>query len=143
MRYSTIAAFIGFAASPVFAAPAIAARYAPFPLADGFPNPSASELQQIENGAGGTLSNGPAPLSLSNASTTNLRLIAFNEIFEVAYFTDLLHNITSNQPSYTNFGAFSKAFVVDALTAVIDVSRVFTLTTSPTDIRNSKSNFMQ
>ena len=141
MRYSTIATFIGFAASPVLAAPAIAARYAPFPLADGFPNPSASELQQIEKGAGGTLANGPAPPYLSNAGATNLRLIAFNEIFEVAYFTDLLHNITSNQPGYTNFGAFSREFVVDALTAVIDV-RMATLTTSPTDMRDSKSNFM-
>lgn len=142
MRYSTIAAFVGFAASPVFAAPAIAARYEPFPLADGFPNPSASELQQIENGAGGTLGNGPAPPALSNASATNLRLIAFNEIFEVAYFTDLLHNITSSQIGYRKFGAFPKAFVVDALKAVIDVRMVLVFN-SIADIRNSKSNFMR
>lgn len=121
MRFSTVAAIVGLAASSALSAPIMDARYAPFPLADGFPNPSASELQMIEEKAGGTLGNGPPPSSLSAVSATNLRLIAFNEIFETAFFTDLLYNITTHQNGYTYFGAFSKEFVVDALMAVINV----------------------
>jgi hypothetical protein len=121
MRYSTIATLLGLATSSVIAAPTLDARYYPFPLADGFPDPSAAALQEIEAGAGGTLGNGPPPPSLSIASATNLRLIAFNELFEVAFFTDLYRNITTHQHWYTKFGAFSKDFVLDALTTVVDV----------------------
>jgi hypothetical protein len=121
MRYSSVAAIAGLAASSVLSAPVLDARYSPYPLADGFPNPSASQLQMIEELAGGTLGNGPPPPSLSAVSATNLRLIAFNEIFETAFFTDLLYNITTHQKGYTYFGAFSKEFVVDALVGVINV----------------------
>ena len=102
-------------------APALAAPYSPYPLPDGFPNPSASELQKIEQLAGGSFPTLAGPSSISAESAANLRLIAFNEIFEVAYFTDLLANITKGVKGYTDLGAFPKAFVEEALTAVINV----------------------
>jgi hypothetical protein len=116
MRSLLVAGLIGLLASPALAAP-----YSPYPLADGFPNPSPSELQTIQMLAGGTLSNEAPPSALSAESAANLRLIAFNEIFEVAYFTDLLANITNNATGYTHFGIFDKAFVVESIKAVINV----------------------
>ena len=74
-----------------------------FPLANGFPNiknPSA-QLNKIEKEAGGTLPNGSPPPSIHGDSEVSLGFIAFNELFEVAFFTELIQNITLNKPGYT------------------------------------------
>lgn len=75
-----------------------------FPLSNGFPvvaNPS-QQLTGIEIQAHGILPNGPPPPTVQPDTLTSLRLIAFNEIFEVAFFTSLIQNITSNVDGYTN-----------------------------------------
>jgi len=89
-----------------------------FPLDNGFPNimvPS-SELTAIQKQAHGTIPNGPLPKKLSDASATNFQLIAFNEIFEVAYFTSLLKNITSGE--YDAGKGAAKDFVVQSIAAI-------------------------
>jgi hypothetical protein len=89
-----------------------------FPLSNGFPDimvPSA-ELTAIQKQAHGTIPNGALPKQLSDASATNFQLIAFNEIFEVAYFTSLLKNITSGEAGY-DVGK-GEDFVVEAITAI-------------------------
>ena len=73
-----------------------------YPLSNGFPtiaNPS-SELTDIELEAHGTLPNGPPPPTPQSDSLTSLGFIAFNELFEVAFFTELIQNITENKPGY-------------------------------------------
>ncbi|KAK3063039.1 hypothetical protein LTS18_002867 [Coniosporium uncinatum] len=67
-----------------------------FPLADGFPNPNDQQLHQIEEIAHGTLPNGPPPPKIDHDTKTSLQLIAFNENFEVAFFEQLIKNITNN-----------------------------------------------
>lgn len=96
---------------------AAAAPYNPFPLSDGFPNPNATELKQIGVAAGGTLPNGPLPTSLTPSGTVTLQLIALNEIFEVAFYTDLLKNITDCVSGYelTNY---NRTFVIETITAI-------------------------
>ncbi|KIW14505.1 hypothetical protein PV08_07289 [Exophiala spinifera] len=93
-----------------------------FPLSNGFPNiqnPSAA-LTQIEQQAHGLLPNGPPPPSPPAADDlTSLRLIAFNELFEVAYFTELLANVTNNVAGYQFQDANLQATIVEALTAVV------------------------
>ena len=93
-----------------------------FPTSDGFPsvqNPSAA-LTAIEIAAHGILPNGPAPPAAPAADDlTSLRLIAFNEIFEVAYFTELLFNVTNNVAGYTYQDQYARQELIDALTAVI------------------------
>ncbi|KAJ5246746.1 hypothetical protein N7468_001729 [Penicillium chermesinum] len=69
-------------------------------LPNGLPFPSASELAVIEQNAHGTLPNGPPPPVISNKGINNLRLIAFNELFEVAYFNELITNITEGKDGY-------------------------------------------
>jgi len=71
-----------------------------FPISSGFPNPSDAQLKAIEKQAQGTLPNGALPTSIADDSATVWSLIAANEIFEVAYFTDLISNITNKVPGY-------------------------------------------
>lgn len=89
-----------------------------FPLDNGFPNikvPSA-ELTAIQKQAHGTLPNGALPKEISDASATNFQLIAFNEIFEVAYFTSLLKNVTSGE--YDAGTGAAKDFVIESISAI-------------------------
>ncbi|KAJ5587597.1 uncharacterized protein N7459_003362 [Penicillium hispanicum] len=86
-------------ASAIAAAPLKTVR-ASSELPDGMPNPSPSELKKIEENAHGTLPNGPPPPVISDLGIVNLQLIAFNELFEVAFFNELLVNITKNVEGY-------------------------------------------
>ena len=92
-----------------------------FPLSNGFPNianPS-SQLTAIEDQAHGTLPNGPPPPSITTDTETSLELIAFNEIFEVAFFTELLANITNNVSGYEIADSNERNSVITEITAVV------------------------
>jgi len=91
-----------------------------FPLSNGFPNinnPSQA-LNNIETQAHGTLPNAPPPPTLAADDLTSLRLIAFNELFEVAFFTSLIENITNNVRGFTFRNSAHGRQVLNALTAV-------------------------
>ena len=95
---------------------------APFSLPNGFPSPSASAIKAIESQAGGTLPNTALPTDLPADAIQSLQIIATNEIFEVAYFSSLLDNVTNGVDGYTDFGGLSKSYVVESLTAIRAVS---------------------
>lgn len=91
-----------------------------FPLSNGFPkvaNPS-SQLTAIEQQAHGTLPNGSPPPSITADTETSLELIAFNELFEVAFFTELLSNVTNNVTGFQFANGNSRNVVITALTAI-------------------------
>lgn len=92
-----------------------------FPLNNGFPdiqNPSEA-LNEINQAAHGSLSNAQPPAKLPGPETlTSLQLIAFNELFEVFFFTELLNRIVSNAPGFEFQDQALKQQVVTALTAV-------------------------
>lgn len=70
-----------------------------------FPNISAgpSAESAIESAALGTLPSGNAKnLTPSEDSLISLGLTAFNELSEVAFFTELINNITADKPGYDN-----------------------------------------
>ncbi|KAI5460099.1 hypothetical protein BGZ63DRAFT_511980 [Mariannaea sp. PMI_226] len=96
MRISTIIASAGLLCS----AAAGVVRRADIPTANGFPTPNQAEEQKIALQAGGKLPGGGLPTNLGPASTTSFQLIAFNELFETAYFNSLLNNITNKAPGY-------------------------------------------
>jgi len=99
-----------------------------FPLANGFPSitvPSPN-LTAIENAAQGTLPNGAPPASLNPDDLTSLRLIAFNEIFEVAFFTSLLNNVTQGDEGFS-FGYDEQKAIIKVLEAVIAQEELHTL----------------
>ncbi|KAJ6006138.1 hypothetical protein N7451_004082 [Penicillium sp. IBT 35674x] len=113
-----VIALLGVASS-VSAAPAKAPRAIQHELPDGLPYPSPSELSLIEQAAHGTLPNGPPPAVISSKGITNLQLIAFNELFEVAYFHELLLNITENIDGYRFTDTGDRDFVTAALRAIL------------------------
>jgi hypothetical protein len=93
---------------------------------DGFPNPSSSQVQQIEQTALGTLANGPPPPSgaISADGITNLQLINLNENFEVYFFTSLVNNITNNVTGFEFSDPKERAFALKALTTILAVSLI-------------------
>ena len=104
-------------------AASVAAAPFKFPLPDGFPNPSPAQLAEIEKKAGGSLPDGPLPTSLKGTGITTLQLLALNEIFEVAYFTELLANVTNNVSGYdaASIAPLDRTYVINAITAVVNV----------------------
>jgi hypothetical protein len=91
-------------------------------LQNGFPNPNQTEVEQIQQQALGTLPNGAAPPNISADGLNNLRVIALNELFEVAFFTQLLYNVTHNVTGYVVKNSDTKNLLVKTLTAVQAVS---------------------
>lgn len=97
----------------------VAAAPFSYPLANGFPNLNSTALQQVYKLAGGTLPNGPLPTSLTAAATAALQLIAANELFEVAYFSELLANVTNKVTGYE--AASVDTLLIESLTAIVNV----------------------
>lgn len=89
-----------------------------FPLANGFPMLSNDSLKQVQIAAQGTLPTGPLPSNVTANSLTALGAAAFGEIFEVAYFTSLIQNITNGVPGYQTGDAGFQKFVLRTLNAV-------------------------
>lgn len=87
------------------------------PSTNGFPNPDSAQQMVIAEQAGGKLPNSPPATSLGDNSATAFQLIAFNELFETAYFTSLINNITSGVAGYTNAppGALDTLMAVQAV----------------------------
>ena len=113
----------------------------PLNSSDGFPNPSPAQLVAIEKKAGGPLPDGSLPTSLKAAAITSLTLLANNELFEVAFFTELLANITKNVSGYDedSMGPHcSKDFAIKAITAILAVRKRPTSYYLPTNPNSSK-----
>ncbi|KAG0157700.1 hypothetical protein PDIDSM_4885 [Penicillium digitatum] len=89
------------------------------PLPDGMPNPSPSELETIELNSYGTLPNGPPPIGISEGGIMNLKLIAFNELFEIAFFHQLITNITDKALGYRFTDEGDYDFVLNGLRAIL------------------------
>lgn len=88
-----------------------------YPLANGFPDLTDSAKAQVNVLAHGIEPNGGAP-TLDADSLLSFQLIAFNEIWEVAFFTDLLFNVTNDISGYAISDSSAKATMVNALTAI-------------------------
>ncbi|GAB7352301.1 hypothetical protein MBLNU459_g2754t1 [Dothideomycetes sp. NU459] len=114
MRFSSIAA------GSVAVQLAAAAPFS-FPLANGFPNLNSSAIAAVYKLAGGTLPNGALPKTIKASGVQTLQLIAANEIFEVAFFTELLSNITSGVAGYE---AGNTDYIMNTLQAVVAQEQV-------------------
>jgi len=105
--------------APIALAFAGLAAAAPFSLPNGFPNLSGDALNQVSEAAGGTLPNTPLPTSLPADAVTTLQVIAYNEIFEVAFFSSLLANVTNGVDGFTDLKGMDKDYVTKILSAVV------------------------
>ena len=88
-----------------------------FPLSNGFPNITApsNQLTIIQNKAHGSLPNGGPPANITANTLTSLQLIAFNELSEVAFFTELISNVTNNVEGYKIQDGATRRFVLETL----------------------------
>ncbi|KAL9599057.1 MAG: hypothetical protein Q9219_004091 [cf. Caloplaca sp. 3 TL-2023] len=100
-----------------------------FPTPDGFPNVTAAQLAQIQRGAGGSLASSFLPTSLKDGAITALQLLANNEIFEVAFFTELLNNITTNVPGYDAAATapLNRTDLINAIQAIVNQEELHAL----------------
>lgn len=89
------------------------------PTDDGFPDPDDEQTRLLEQKAFGKLPGAIPPLGANAASITTFQLIAFNEIWESAYFDSLLHNITDEVEGYQTD---KKDELVKIISAVLAVS---------------------
>lgn len=89
------------------------------PLANGFPKPDANALINIQKQAYGTLPNGDLPKNISDTSAAIWSLVAFNELFEVAFFNSLINNITDNVPGYEVGSPAARTVVLSSLSAIL------------------------
>lgn len=111
------------------AAPNPARRSFGVPHDDGFPTPNSQQLLDIEKVAGGTLSNAPPPAKLAQSTLTAFQLIAFNELFEVAFFKSLIDNVTANTAGYELPSQGKKYELLGILESVLAVSSRLSLYT--------------
>lgn len=88
-----------------------------FPLDNGSPTLSDDAKHTVNVLAHGTEPNGPPP-TLEADNPTSFQLIAFNEIFEVAFFTDLLFNVTNNVPGFEVTDQNERQTLINALVAI-------------------------
>lgn len=75
----------------------------------------------INKEADGQISNAPPPPKLANSSLTAFQLIAFNELFEVAFFNSIAQNITNNVTGF-QVDHKEKSKLINILDTVIAVS---------------------
>lgn len=106
-----LAAFSGFAAGAVLPRASV-------PSDNGFPMPNDQQKLMIAQEAGGLLPNAPPATSLGAGTTTAFQLIAFNELFETAYFSSLANNISNKEPGFDQ----APAGALEAIQAVVAVS---------------------
>lgn len=136
---SSSAALLGGLASAV---PTNNARDYNAPTDDGFPNPNQQQLSAIQETAGGQLPNGPPPSKLAPSTLTAFQLIAFNENFEVAFYSSLIDNITSEAPGYDNLDDQSMEEVLEVLETIkaVCLPPYSSLWRTETDSSDSKKN---
>ncbi|KAL5044544.1 hypothetical protein BDW71DRAFT_215597 [Aspergillus fruticulosus] len=105
-------------------------------LPHGLPRPSPEQLQQIEQAAHGTLPSLPLPANVSAQGITNLQLLAFQEHVEVAFFHQLVGNITRNISGYTFINDAEREFALRSLMTILAQEEVHALTAN-----NALQNF--
>ncbi|KAI1152042.1 hypothetical protein F4825DRAFT_462172 [Nemania diffusa] len=88
-----------------------------FPLPNGFPFPNDQALEELFIRAGGNFTNAPLAPKFDSDSLTSWKLQAFNEFFEVAFFTQLIANISRREPGY-DLDSPAREYILDSLTTI-------------------------
>lgn len=102
------------------------------PTDNGFPNPDDQQLLAISKQAGGKPPNAPPATSIGDKTAAAFQLIAFNELFEVSFFTSLINNITSGAPGYqAPGGALDVLIAVQAVCLLVLCFRFFLRAMNP------------
>ncbi|CAH0753163.1 unnamed protein product [Bemisia tabaci] len=101
-----------------------------FPKDDGFPSnapPGSDNETEIYQRAFGTRPNGAPAKNLTEDDFTSLQIIVFTGIFEVAYFVQLIYNITNNVTGYEIDDPDERSKTIAELTAIQSQEEVHVL----------------
>jgi hypothetical protein len=80
------------------------------------------QLQKIERLAHGRVPSSRIPLNISSEGIKSLQLLAFNELFEIAFFSSLVTNISTEQPGFEVEDMEEKSLILETLTTIVAVS---------------------
>ncbi|KAL2167887.1 hypothetical protein VTG60DRAFT_674 [Thermothelomyces hinnuleus] len=94
-----------------------------FPLKNGFPFPSERALEELFVRAGGNFTNHPPAVKFDDDSLTSWKLKTFNEFMEVAFFTQLIANITDRVLGY-ELDPEEEPYILSTLKAIQAVRRL-------------------
>ena len=108
----------------LYAMPLVHGNPFSFPLPNGFPFPGEAALEELYTTAGGNFTNMPLAPKFDSDSLTSWKLQAFNEFMEVAFFTQLIANITDGVPGY-KLHPESKDYILNTLKTIQAVSLRF------------------
>jgi hypothetical protein len=97
-----------------------------FPLPNGFPFPNETALEELFTRAGGNFTNAPLAPRFDDDSLTSWKLQAFNEFMEVAFFTQLIANITDGVAGY-ELDSSTREYVLSSLETIQAVRYARTL----------------
>ncbi|KAI9374134.1 hypothetical protein BJX61DRAFT_338976 [Aspergillus egyptiacus] len=89
------------------------------PLPDGLPNPSPEQLQKIEHRAHGSMPGLPLPANVSAPGVAGLQMMAFDGFQAVAFFNELLWNITHSIEGYAVRNAVEREFAIRSLETIL------------------------
>ena len=106
----------------VYAARLVHAGPFSFPLPNGFPFPSEAALEDLYTTAGGNFTNMPLAPKFDGDALTSWKLQAFNEFMEVAFFTQLIANITNHVSGY-ELEQETEDYILQSLRTIQAVSR--------------------
>lgn len=90
-------------------------------LPDEMPSSIAAQLKETELKARGILPNGPPPIEISKDGILTLKWMAFNELLEVAFFSELLANVINNVPGFEIRNENDHNLTIRSLTAILEV----------------------
>lgn len=97
-----------------------------FPLPNGFPFPDDAALNELFTTAGGNFTNMPLAPKFDDDSLTSWKLQAFHKFMHVAFYTQLITNITDHIPGY-ELPLGSEGYVLKSLKQIQAVSSSFLL----------------
>lgn len=110
-------------------------------LPDGLPTPSAEQLRDIERRAHGTLPGLRLPATISAPGVANLQLMTFGAFQDVAFFNELIRNVTQNVTGYVLGDGVEREYTLRSLEPILAVSLSGVKTeVSRTDICLAKGN---
>ncbi|KAL1845581.1 hypothetical protein Plec18170_009716 [Paecilomyces lecythidis] len=118
MKVSTLAAIEFFSLAVGAISSPWDTKSSAVPTASICPSSGPNQLDSIEQEAHGTLSNMTLPANISKDGITNLQLIAFNELFEVSFFEQLLFNLTNHVDGYDLTNNTSGDFIIETILTI-------------------------
>lgn len=85
---------------------------------------SLRQLEKLEELAQGRIPDTYLPSNISSQGIKNLQLLAYTELIEIAFFTDLITNVSTSQPGFEIEDLEERVEILEGLSTVLAVRAV-------------------